>query len=419
MSTSAPPHNGNLSRLPNIVAFTGGKGGVGKTSIAVNLAIALARHGHRVCLLDGDTGLANVNILLGLQPQYSLEHLIRGERSLAEVLLEGPEGLKILPGASGVSRCAELDEGDQRRLVAALKSIEQQFDWVLVDTAAGIGSLTTTMVESAQLAAVIVTPEPTSLTDAFSLLKVLARKGYQRTPQVIVNMVRGSEQPHAIFRRFEAALNKYVGLDCDYLGSVWMDESLRQAVARQRPVATLPNTDPSCRLFMRLADSLASVFRRANYNDRDMSGYWLNKLNQTEGRSAPATQTKQLPSAAELIEWIRQQSWETEQSVNLAMELLSSIKAEELAEATVAEIKTTLRRLLGTEPNTPPPTTELCEPPSPEPVNTISLLNGSQCEPTVAGTYNRDRFGDQEKLLLSLKSLDNQTSLFEFLSQTQ
>jgi len=263
-----------LNNIPRVVAITGGKGGVGKTSISVNLSIALSRMGSNVCLLDGDTGLANINVMLGLYPAYTLEHLFTGERSIQDIVLDGPEGVQIIPGASGFAQCVELDVGQQQRLVTSIQAIEPHYDYMLVDTAAGISPTVLHFIAASQVAILVITPEPTSLTDAFSLLKVLRRRGYRRKVQVIVNMASSSTQAEKVFRRFSGALLKYLELAAEYLGPVWMDESMRTAVTLQRPVALYPKNDPSARSFYRLAERIDDVFNQKGVPKLAFSAYW-------------------------------------------------------------------------------------------------------------------------------------------------
>ncbi len=264
----------SAAKRPRVIAFTSGKGGVGKTSISVNLAIALARSGSKVCLFDADMGMANVNIMLGVTPAYTLEHLFTHERTIQEIVLSGPAGLDIVPGASGFARCVDLDEAQQQRLVDALAYLEPKYDYLIIDTSAGISSTVLHFVAAAQMAAVVITPEPTSLTDAFSLLKVLRRRGYKRAPQVVVNMAPNASKADKIYRRFEAAVRKYIGLPTEYLGSVWMDESIRSSIMLQRPVALFPESDPSCRSFYRLADRLDQAYGRGKIPNVSFATYW-------------------------------------------------------------------------------------------------------------------------------------------------
>jgi MinD-like ATPase involved in chromosome partitioning or flagellar assembly len=265
---------GLVNRSSRVLAITGGKGGVGKTSLSINLAIALAKTGSKVCLFDADTGLANINVMLGLHPAYTLEHMFTGEKDINDVVLEGPEGIHIVPGASGFAQCVDLELAQQKRLVESVSALEPNYDYMLVDTAAGISPTVLHFVAASQVAAVVITPEPTSLTDAFSLLKVLRRRGYRRRVEIIVNMAANASQAEKVYRRFDAAVKKYLDLNTEYLGAVWMDESMRSAVALQRPVTLFSKEDPSAKSFYRLAERIDDVFSRPATPKLSFSAYW-------------------------------------------------------------------------------------------------------------------------------------------------
>lgn len=274
---------------PNVVAITGGKGGVGKTCVAVNLAIALSRMRHKVCLFDADTGLANINIMLGLYPAYTLEHLLTGEKSIQDIILQGPEGIQVVPGASGFTDCLDLDAGQQQRMLSSIRSLEPHCDYMLIDTAAGVSPTVLHFIAAAQVAVVVITPEPTSMTDAFSLLKVLKRRGYRRKVQILVNMVASSTQADKVFQRFSAAVDKYLELETEYLGAVWRDESMRAAVSLQRPVALFPKEDPSARTFFRLAERLEDLFSGAGVPRLAFSAYWQRLMERKNQQTKPVT----------------------------------------------------------------------------------------------------------------------------------
>ncbi|KZY64204.1 hypothetical protein A3735_09185 [Oleiphilus sp. HI0061] len=284
------------NKIPRVIAITGGKGGVGKTSVSINLAIALSKSGSKVCLLDGDTGLANTNIMLGLYPAYTLEHLFTGEKSIQDIVLEGPEGIQVIPGASGFAQCVELDVGQQQRLVTSIRAIEPHYDYMMVDTAAGISPTVLHFIAASQVAVVVVTPEPTSLTDAFSLLKVLKRRGYRREVQIVVNMVSNAAQAKKVFQRFSQAVSKYLDLNTEYLGSVWMDESMRAAVSLQRPVALYPKTDPSARCFYRLAEKIDDLFSQTGVPRLAFSAYWQKVVERQVARPQKSIAAKQAAS---------------------------------------------------------------------------------------------------------------------------
>jgi MinD-like ATPase involved in chromosome partitioning or flagellar assembly len=251
-----PIAQGTTRLSPHVIAITSGKGGVGKSSIAVNLGISLAKSGARVCILDADTGLANINILLGLTPRASLEHVLFGAKTIEEIMLEGPFGLKVIPGANGISECVSLHPRQQLRLTRELGRIEGEFDYLLLDTAAGIAETTLDFVGSAHQCLVVITPEPTSLTDAFSLIKLMNRRRPGISCQIVVNMSANVAQAREVYHRFSTAVEKYIGVRTHYLGHLLRDESLRNAVTLQNPVALFPESDPSSRSFIRLADAL-------------------------------------------------------------------------------------------------------------------------------------------------------------------
>jgi len=283
------------SALPYVVAITSGKGGVGKSSIAVNLGLSLAKTGARVCILDADTGLANVNILLGLAPKFSLEHVLFGAKTVEEVMLEGPFGLKVIPGANGISECVSLHPRQQLRLTRELARIEGEFDYLLLDTAAGIADTTLDFVGSSHRALVVITPEPTSLTDAFSLIKLMHRRRPTLSYQVVVNLCGSAPQAREVYHRFSAAVEKYIGVQTHYLGFLLRDESLRAAVTLQSPVALFPDSDPSSRSFIRLAEALQHTLEGFQPGI-GFSGFWLRQFRQHQA----GAQTRQPKSAADM-----------------------------------------------------------------------------------------------------------------------
>lgn len=266
-------------RLPRVVAISSGKGGVGKSSITVNLAISLAKDGSRVCVLDADTGLANANILLGLVPKYSLEHVLFNAKKIEDVMLEGPCGMKIIPGANGISECVDLHPRQQLRLTRELARIENAFDYILVDTAAGIANTTLDFVCASQYSLIVITPEPTSLTDAFSMVKLLSRRRRSVSYHVVVNMCRDEDEYKEVFRRFYSAVKKYIGIDVETLGFIPTDEAMRSAVVAQNPVVMINGHSPSSRGFSKLAKDL-KVNSTKSPAPKSFSAYWYGRFKQ-------------------------------------------------------------------------------------------------------------------------------------------
>ena len=276
-------------RHPRTIAVTGGKGGVGKTTVAVNLALALAKARQKVLLLDADTDLANVSLLVGLYPERTLADVNAGRCGLADAILQTHYGLDIVPGASGVQACMEMSHSDSLTLLKSLHELEHRYDYVIIDTASGLQSVGLHMIAAAELACVVVTPDPASLTDAFSLMKVLKRRGYRRKPSVIVNMAQGASQARSVFQRLNGACQRHLQWTLHYLGALWRDETLRQSVLDQNPVTLLPTSDPSCRQFHTLAEmlnvNLAALPRRKG----GIAAYWHQAARRQSGQGDTAT----------------------------------------------------------------------------------------------------------------------------------
>lgn len=264
------------------IAITSGKGGVGKTNITTNLGIALAKNGHNVCIFDADTSLANINILLGLTPEFTLEQFLKGEKDIEDILLTGPEGVKIIPSASGIAELSDLQDEQQSRIVDGLRVLEQQFDYILIDTAAGISENVIRFLQSAQYAVVVISPEPTSLTDAFSLIKVLQRRNYDKPIYTLVNMAKNYKHSMDVFKRFSHAVNKYVHLKIRYLGYIPMDKAMRNAVAMQSPVIISEPRSPAARCITLLTQILLKHFKADDDPENRISTFWDNQIAHNE-----------------------------------------------------------------------------------------------------------------------------------------
>lgn len=284
-------HNPNQ---PRTIAITGGKGGVGKTSVALNLALTLARRDNRVLLLDGDTDLANVSIMVGLYPRKTLANVMAGECRLEDIILETDYGLHIVPGASGVQECMDMGPTESLRILRALYNLENRYDYVITDTAAGLQAAGLHMIAATELACMVVTPDPASLTDAFSLIKVLRRRGYNRIPSILVNMAQGASQARSVFQRLDAAAQRHLGISLHYMGGIWRDETLRQSVLNQKPVALLPVSDPSCRQFHTLADMLDVRLSQLPRRKAGIAAYW-HKVSKRESANPPKALGKPEP----------------------------------------------------------------------------------------------------------------------------
>lgn len=236
-----------------VIAVTGGKGGVGKTSVAVNLATALAAQDRRVLLFDGDLGLANVDVLLGLSPRHTLEHVLDGRCTLEEAVLDTPLGFKVLPGASGVARMAGLSTTEHLGLVQAFSHLTAGLDVLIVDTAAGIADGVRQFCQAAQHVLVVLRDEPASLTDAYALIKVLNRDHGVRKFRVLPNMSAAPGAGEALFRKLERVTSRFLDAVLEYAGEIPDDSFVRSAIREQRSVVKAYPSSAAARAFVRLA----------------------------------------------------------------------------------------------------------------------------------------------------------------------
>ncbi|MCZ6749850.1 MAG: MinD/ParA family protein [SAR324 cluster bacterium] len=248
-----------------VIAITSGKGGVGKTNIVVNLCIALTKLGRRVLLLDGDMGLANVDVLLGLTPKYTLEHVLKGQKGINDIVLEGPHGIRLLPSSSGMSELSEMNFEQQMFLFRELSQLDEQIDYLFIDTGAGVSSNVLRFNASANEILVIANSEPTSITDAYALMKLLSIKYHIRDFGLVANSVQSDREGLAVYNRLNAVCRQFLQVNLSYVGSVPFDQSVRKAVRRQRPVIDLYPFSPAGKSITNLAASLdASLLTQAD-----------------------------------------------------------------------------------------------------------------------------------------------------------
>jgi flagellar biosynthesis protein FlhG len=231
--------------MAKIITIASGKGGVGKTSISLNLSLALAASGHRVCLFDADLGLANVNILTGLFPEHGLEDVISGNYSLGEIMIRDFQGIDIIPGSSGVEKIADMTAKEAQRLVQSFLELSA-YDYFILDTSAGISSQVLSFCRASHEMILVATPEPTSLTDAYSLLKVLSRHPGLPRIKVVINHVKTAAAAKKAYARLKETVHKFLPLTISPLGIVARDHNIPISVVSQIPFFMLfPDTDAS------------------------------------------------------------------------------------------------------------------------------------------------------------------------------
>lgn len=241
-----------------VIAVTGGKGGVGKTNVSVNLGVSLGRLGRRVTLLDADLGLANVDVLLGLKPRHTLKDVLDGQCPLSDVLLEGPGGMNIVPAASGLQEMVQLDPRQRAGLIGAFSEIAHRMDVLIIDTAAGISEEVMSFLSAAQEVLLVVCNEPTSITDAYALIKVLSQRHGVERVRVVSNMVRSDEDGNAAYAKLRSVADRFLDVHLLHAGSISYDDHLRKAVQKQRAVVELYPDARVSRDFMALAEAADS-----------------------------------------------------------------------------------------------------------------------------------------------------------------
>lgn len=248
---------GKQQASSRIIAVTSGKGGVGKTNIAVNLALALRQMDYRVVLIDVDLGLANVDIILGVTPPYNLGHVFRGEKTLHDIIVEGPLGLKLMAGGSGVTDLANLNGWRLEVFIKSLEQLNQEFDFVILDTGAGISRNVISFVLASTEILVVTTPEPTAITDAYGLLKVLRQRSPKAHVRLIVNMARSPNEAENVAEKLNSVLREYVQWEVDYVGYILHETQVNKAVFEQTPVLLAYPSSMTSRSLKRIASILA------------------------------------------------------------------------------------------------------------------------------------------------------------------
>lgn len=238
------------------IAVAGGKGGVGKSTVAVNLGMSLAMAGRDVTLLDADMGLANLDVLLGLQPARHIGHLLDGSCTLRELMLPAPHGLKVIPAGSGARRLAQLDMREHAAVIRAFDELPDPPEFLVVDTAAGVSDNVVMFAAAADDVVLVVCDEPASLTDAYALTKVLSRDFRVRRFHVVANMVRHAGEARQLYDKLARVCDRFLDVALDFLGTVPYDEHLRQAIRRQGAVVDLWPASRAARGFKQMAGAV-------------------------------------------------------------------------------------------------------------------------------------------------------------------
>jgi len=262
----------------NVYSITSGKGGVGKTAVVANLAYTLASMEKRVLILDADLGLANIDVVFGLSPTYNLNHFFTGEQSLADVMIEGPKGIKIIPAGSGVQNFTRLDGRQKMRLLDGLDSMHNHFDYVLIDTEAGISENVTYFNTAAQDILVVTTPEPTAITDAYALMKLLSTQYHEKKFNLVVNQIQNEDDALDVYRKLTMVANRYLDISIDFLGSIPEDKQMIDAIRKQKVICELFPTSRITNSFQQLASRIC-LEPSQNLPKGNLQFFWKKLLN--------------------------------------------------------------------------------------------------------------------------------------------
>ncbi len=254
MSSAESSRNSPIHHRPvRVICITSGKGGVGKTNVTVNLALALSLQNQNVVLLDADLGLANVDVILGLHPLYNLSHVIDQERTLEEIIIAGPNGIRIIPASSGIKRMAELSTEENAGLVSAFSDLNDSLDIMLIDSAAGISDSVVTFCRAAHEVVVVVCDEPASITDAYAMIKLLSQEYDVDRFHILANRVTSTQEGRELFAKLVKVSDRFLDVTLNFFGSIPEDPQLRKAVQAQRAVVEAFPGSRSAEAFHRLA----------------------------------------------------------------------------------------------------------------------------------------------------------------------
>lgn len=267
--------NNKIDRKARVITITSGKGGVGKTNITVNLALTFSRMGLKVVILDADFGLANIDVLFGVIPKYTLLDLIHGDKTIFEILTDGPENIKFLSGGSGVEELIRLDKKKLKKFVDGIGVLDKFFDVILIDTGAGLSQNVISFIMAAEEILLVTTPDPTSITDAYALVKMVSRRDRKKAINIIVNKAKNAKEAAEVLNKLCGVSEKFLSFKLLKMGYILYDENVTKSVKMQKPFCLYNPKCQAAKNIEEIADKL--LFKNTKSADYGASGF-ISKL---------------------------------------------------------------------------------------------------------------------------------------------